>query len=283
MKGKGVDSAEDLIKVRILPYENKCFSVGKSMSQEDLVAILLTLVQNLDVFAWSSYEVPGVDPEFITHKLNVDPLFPPKKQKPRRSAKQHVEAMKEKVARLKQAEAIREVFFSKCLSNTVVVKKKNGKWQVCVNFIDLNRSCLKDSFLVSKIDQLVDAMCGHPRMSFLDAFQGYHQIVLVAEEHEKTSFITPEGNYHYTVMPFKLKNARATYKRMMTRMFRDKIGSIVEVYIDDMIVKSQENHRHVKDLEETFEILRQHKLCLNADKCAFGVGARKLLGYMITN
>jgi len=227
------------------------------MSQEDLVAILLTLVHNLDVFAWSSYEVPGVELEFITHKLNVDPLFSSKKQKPRRSAKQHVEAVKEEeVTRLKQAGAIKEVFFSEWLSNTVVVKKKNGKWQVCVDFIDLNRACPKDSFLVPKIDQLVDAMCGHSRMSFLDAFQGYHQIVLVAEDQEKTSFITPEGNYHNTVMPFRLKNARTTYKRMMTRMYRDKIGSIVEVYIDDMVVKSRENQRHVKDLEETFEIHR---------------------------
>ena len=77
MEGKGADSAEDLIKVRILPYENKCFQVGKSMSQEDLVAILLTLGHNLDVFSWSPYEDPGVDLEFITYKLNVDPLFPP--------------------------------------------------------------------------------------------------------------------------------------------------------------------------------------------------------------
>ena len=78
-------------------------------------------------------------------------------------------------------------------------------------------------------------------MSFLDAFQGYHQIVLVAEDQEKTSFITPEANYHYTVMPFGLKNARTTYQRMMTRMFKDKIGSTVEVYINDMVVKSREN------------------------------------------
>ena len=78
-------------------------------------------------------------------------------------------------------------------------------------------------------------------MSFLDAFQGYHQIVLVAKYQEKTSFITPEANYHYTVMPFGLKNARATYQRMMARMFKDKIGSTVEVYINDMVVKSREN------------------------------------------
>ena len=81
----------------------------------------------MDVFAWSPYEVPGVDPEFIVHKLNVDPLFPPKKQKPRRSAKEHVEAVKQEVKRLKEAGAIKEVFFSEWLANTMFMKKKNRK------------------------------------------------------------------------------------------------------------------------------------------------------------
>ena len=115
-----------------------------------------------------------MDPEFIVHKLNVDPSFSPKKQKSRRSAKEHVEAVKLEVKRLKEAGAIREIFFPEWLANTVVVKKKNGKWRVCVDFTDLNRACLKDSFPMPKIDQLVDAIYGHPRMSFLDAFQGYH-------------------------------------------------------------------------------------------------------------
>lgn len=75
------------------------------------------------------------------------------------------------------------------------------------------------------------------------------------------SFISPEANYHYVVMPFGLKNAGATYQRMMTRMFRDKIGSTVEVYIDDMVVKSQEDQRHMDNLLEVFEILRQ-QMCL---------------------
>ena len=92
---------------------------------------------------------------------------------------------------------------------------------------------------MSKINQLVDSMYGHPRMSFLDAFQGYHQIALALEDREKIAFISLDANYHYTVMPFGLKNAGATYQRMMTGMFRDKIGHTVEVYIDDMVVKSK--------------------------------------------
>ena len=97
------------------------------MKDEDRVEMLLFLIQNVEVFAWSPYEVLKVDLEFIVHKLNVDPLFPSKKQKLRRSAKEHVEAVKLEVKRLKEAGAIREIFFLEWLINTVVVKKKNGK------------------------------------------------------------------------------------------------------------------------------------------------------------
>ena len=148
----------------------------------DKINMLLFLIQNVDVFAWSPYEVPGLDPEFIVHKLNMDPSFPPKKQKPRRSTKEHVEAVRLEVRRLKKAGAIREIFFPKWLANTMVVKKKNGKWRACVDFTDLNRACPKDPFPMPKIDQLVDVTYGHPRMSFLDAFQGYYQIALTPED-----------------------------------------------------------------------------------------------------
>ena len=178
----GAGYAEELVKVKILPNTNKHFQVGVSMSREKRVQVLLFLVQNLDVFAWDPYEVLGVDPRFIVHKLNVDPSYPPKKQKPRRSAKDYVEAVRQEVEKLKEAGAIKETFFLEWLANTVVVQKKNGKWRVCVDFTDLNRACPKDPFPMPKIDQLVDATYEHPRMSFLDAFQEYHQIALAGED-----------------------------------------------------------------------------------------------------
>ena len=98
-----------------------------------------------------------------------------------------------------------------------------------------------------QIDQLVDATVGHPWMSFLDAFQGYHQIPLAADDQEKTVFVTPIRNYHYKVMPFGLKNVRSTYQRMMTRMFEPQLGKSIEVYIDDMVVKSKVVSEHVRD------------------------------------
>ena len=185
--------------------------------------------------------------------------------------------------KLERAGAIKEIFYPEWLANTVVVKKKTGKWRVCVDFTDLNKACPKDPFPMPRIDWLVDATVGHPRMSFLDAFQCYHQIPLALEDQEKTAFMTPVENYHYKVMPFGLKNAGSTYQRMMIRMFEPQLDKSIEVYIDDMVVKSKVVSEHARDLEVIFDILREHKLHLNASKCTFGVGSNKFLGYMVTH
>ena len=112
-------------------------------------------------------------------------------------------------------------------------------------------------------------------MSFLDAFQGYHQISLALDDQERIAFFTPIGNYHYKVMPFEFKNARATYQRMMTRMFEPQLRKNIEIYIDDMVVKSKAESEHINDLGNTFAILKKHKLRLNASKYSFGVGSGK--------
>ena len=134
------------------------------------------------LFAWSAYKSPGVDPNLIFHHLNVNPAVVHKKQPPRRLSKEHSEAVKEEVLKLKQAGAIKEVFYPEWLVNTMVVKKKSGKWRVCVDFTNLNKACPKDLFPMPWIDQLVDATVGHPRMSLLDAFKGtikYHWLWVI--------------------------------------------------------------------------------------------------------
>ena len=122
------------------------------------------------MFAWSAYKALGMDPSFICYHLNVNPSITPKRQPPRRLFKDHFDAVKDEVAKLKQTGAIKEVFYPEWLANIVVVKKKSGKWCVCVDFTDLNKACPKDPFLMSCIDQQVDAIVGHHRMRFLDAF-----------------------------------------------------------------------------------------------------------------
>ena len=152
-----------------------------------------------------------------------------------------------------------------------------------MDFTNLNKACPKDLFPMPRIDQLIDVIVGHSRMSFLDAFQGFHQISLALGDQEKTVFFTSTGNYYYKVMPFGLKNAGSTYQRMMTRMLEPQLGKSIEVYLNDMVVKSKVVSEHVGDLRNIFEILRKHKLRLNASKCSFGVGSSKFLGYMVTH
>ena len=273
---------EDLVKVTIGDDLEKFFQIGSQLPQQEREELVEFLKQNMDVFAWNAYKAPRVDPEFICHHLNVNPSVVPKKQPPRRPSKEHAEAVREEVTRLKQAGAIKEVFYPEWLANTVVVKKKSEKWRVCVDFTDLNKTCPNDPFHMPKIDQLVGVIVGHPRMSFLDAFQGYHQIPLAVDNQEKTAFVTPIGNYHYKVMLFGLKNARSTYQKMMTRIFESLLGKNIEIYIDDMIVKSKVVSEHLGDLRVIFEILRSYKLRLNASKCSFGARSGKFLGYMVT-
>ena len=151
-----------------------------------------------------------------------------------------------------------------------------------MDYTDLNDACPKDSFPLPRIDQIVDASEGHDMLSFLDAFSGYHQIPMHPPNAKKTSFITPYGLYCYNVMPFGLKNVRATYQRLVTKMFRPFLGSTMEVYIDDMLLKSTQRLDHATHLQQAFNLLQEYGMKLNPLKCAFGVSAGKFLCFMVT-
>jgi hypothetical protein len=234
--------------------------------KEDLVAFLR---RNNDVFAWSHEDMPGIDPSVIVHKLNVDPNHRPVKQRRRVFAAERNMAVAEEVEKLLKAGFIREVDYPEWLANVVLVKKSNGKWRMCVDFIDLNKACPKDSFPLPRIDLLVDSTAGHELLSFMDAFSGYNQIHMKEADQEKTAFITDRGLYCYKMMPFGLKNAGATYQRLVNRMFQNQIGRNVEVYVDDLLVKSIQANRHIEDLRETFSDSKRiqheaqpHEVCL---------------------
>ena len=212
----------------------------------------------------------GINPAVITHKLNINPSFKPVKQKRRSFAPKRQKAINEEVNKLLQAKAIREVEYLDWLTNVVLVKKANGKWQLCIDFTDVNRVCPKDSFPLPRIDLTVDATAGQELLSFIDAFSGYNQIRMDPSDLEKTSFGTRQGTYCYQVMPFGLKNAGATYQWLVNKMFQKHIGASIKVYIDDMLVKLVKAELYVADLVASFQVLKNYNMNLNPTKCAFG-------------
>nr|XP_023894321.1 uncharacterized protein LOC112006266 [Quercus suber] len=149
---------------------NKITRIGMTLSPEMRTKLIQFLKENLDVFAWSHDDMPGISPEVIQHRLNVDPKRKPVKQRRRVFALERDQVVTDEVNKLLTVGFIREVYYPDWLANVVLVKKANGKWRMCVNFTDLNKACPKDSFPLPRIDQWVDSTAGHKLLTFMDAF-----------------------------------------------------------------------------------------------------------------
>ncbi|KAL2252464.1 UNVERIFIED_CONTAM: Retrovirus-related Pol polyprotein from transposon opus [Sesamum indicum] len=252
------------------------------MCQSTEESLTRFLAENEEVFAWSMMDFYGIPPGIITHQLNVNSESKPVKQKKRIFGLERSQEIQMEVDKLLEAKHICPVQYPKWLANDVLVPKPNGKWRLYIDFTNLNKACTKDPFPLQRIDLLVDSTSGCEMLSFLDAYQGYNQISLAPKDQEKTSFVTDQGIFYYNVMSFGLKNVGATYQRLVNDMFKNQIGRNMEVYIDDMLVKSVKEQDHVKDLKECFHILKAFGMKLNPTKCTFGVRGEKFLGYMIS-
>ncbi|GJY75751.1 reverse transcriptase domain-containing protein [Tanacetum coccineum] len=163
-----------------------------------------------------------------------------------------------------------------------MVTKHDGSWRMCVDFTNLNKTCPKDCYPLSKIDWKVESLCEYPFKCFLDAYKGYHQIQMAKEYEENMAFHTNQGVFCYTKMSFGLKNVGATYQRLIDKAFEKQIGRNLEVYVDDLVIKSHTEHEILKDVEETFHNLRRINLKLNPKKCTFGAEEGAFLGHIVS-
>ncbi|KAK8924215.1 hypothetical protein KSP39_PZI019127 [Platanthera zijinensis] len=268
--------------VPIAEGEERKLSINSELPEDQKAELISCLLKNLDVFAWSAKDMPGVDPDVAYHHLNIDPTVKPVQQKKRDVATKLDEPIREEVVKLLKAQFVREIQYPAWVSNVIMVKKSGGKWRMCVYFTRLNNAFPKDCYPLPRIDSLVDSAVGYSFMSFLDAFSSYHQIRMHTPDIPHTSFITNDGCYCYLVMPFRIKSAGATYQRMMDRIFKDQKGRNLEVYVDDLLIKSKTFSLHLHDLAETFSTLRKYNMKLNPLKCIFGARKGKFLGHLLT-
>ncbi|XP_052728311.1 uncharacterized protein LOC108320289 [Vigna angularis] len=262
--------------------EMKEVRIDTTMKEEVKVKLQALLKEFKDVFAWSYNDMPGLDTDIVQHKLPLKQECLPVKQKLRRMKPEMSLKIKEEVQKQFDAGFLTVAKYPQWVANIVPVPKKDGKVRMCVDYRDLNRSSPKDNFPLPHIDTLVDNTAKYSLFSFMDGFSGYNQIKMAPEDMEKTTFITLWGTFCYKVMSFGLKNAGATYQRAMVTLFHDMMHREIEVYVDDMIAKSESEEEHVLNLKKLFERLRKYKLRLNPAKCTFGVKSGKLLGFVVS-
>ncbi|GJY92912.1 reverse transcriptase domain-containing protein, partial [Tanacetum coccineum] len=220
---------EERVKVAInLEYPEQTVMIGSILTEEGRNKLYGLLQRNLDIFAWKPANMIG-----------------------------------EEAGKLVEAGIMKEVHYYDWLSNPVMIKKHDDSWRMCVDFKDLNKACPKDSYPLPEIDWKVESLCGFPFKCFLDAYKGYHQIQMAKEAEEKTAFITSQGIFCYTKMPFGLRNTGATYQRLVDKTFHKQIGRNLEVYVDDLVIKSRTEDEIKSDFhwtakaEEAFKQIKQ--------------------------
>ncbi|XP_020209186.1 uncharacterized protein LOC109794123 [Cajanus cajan] len=277
-----VEPNEETLSFWLGEKEGQNTYIGSKLGKEEKEIIQEAVRKNKELFAWAAEDMPGIDPTFHCHRLAICKEAKPVAQRKRKIGEERRRAVETEVQKLASARFIREVQYTTWLANVVMVKKANEKWRMCVDYTDLNKACPKDAYPLPNIDRLVDGAAGHQIFSFLDAYSGYNQIRMYPGDESKNAFITESANYCYKVMPFGLKNAGATYQRMMDKIFHKQIGRNVEVYVDDMVVKSNSAKEHIKDLKEVFNEIRKYRMRLNPEKCVFGVQGGKFLGFMLS-
>lgn len=177
---------------------------------------------------------------------------------------------------------IAPIRFSEWVSNLVPTKKKIGEIRLCVDLRNVNKVSLKDNYPLPKMDHILQTVVGSSRISLLNGFSGYNQILVHPDDQEKTTFTTPWGRFKYIKIPFGLKNARETFQRAMDISFAKEIHDFLVIYLDDLTVFSKSDQQHLDHLKQVFLKCRKYGISLNPKKSLFGLKEGKLLGHIIS-
>ncbi|GJU96966.1 reverse transcriptase domain-containing protein [Tanacetum coccineum] len=239
-----------------LDFPDKEVAIGGTLSAKGRTKLCSLLKENLDIFAWQPSHMTRVSRSIAEHRLNIREGYLPVRQKKKGQALERAKAIQMEVQKLVEAGIMREVYYHDWLSNPIMVKKHDGSGRIKLNLsaaTPLNVSWM----------------------------QGYHQIQMAESDEEKTAFHTSQGVYCYTKMPFGLKNAGATYQRLVDRAFDSQVGQNIEVYVDDLVIKSHTKAELPRNIDKTFRTLRKINMKLNPKKCTFGAVEGMFLGYMI--
>ncbi|XP_071728093.1 uncharacterized protein [Rutidosis leptorrhynchoides] len=183
-------------------HPDKRIKIGACLSADTKAKLHGILSANADVFAWQESDMTGVPRDITEHSLNVNPSLTPVRQKKRHMALERSDWLCTEVDNFIRANILQEVRYQTWVASPVSVKKADGNWRMCIDFKDINKACPKDNYPLPEIDWKVESLSGFRYKCFLDAYKGYHQILMAAENEDKTAFHTPQGIYCYTKMPF---------------------------------------------------------------------------------
>ncbi|GJV16956.1 reverse transcriptase domain-containing protein [Tanacetum coccineum] len=230
-------------------HPHQTITIGGNLTTECRSELIKILRKHADAFAWTPADMTKI-PRFVAeHKLRTYPHIEPRVPRKRIIAPDRGKVVKDEVAEWLKVGIVRKVRYPTWVAHPVLVKKPDNSWRMCIDFKYLNKACPKDLYPLPEIDWKIKSLMGFKYKCFLDAYKGYHQIQMAKKDEEKTTFHTDEGVFCYTKMPFRLKNARATYQRLVDTIFEGQMGRNLEAYVDDMVIKSKTELEMIKDVE----------------------------------
>jgi hypothetical protein len=256
--------------------------VSGDLDNKKEFTLIAFLQANVDVFAWQPSQMSGIPREVIEHHLKIYPDVRPVQQRPWKQFVERQNFICEEIKKLLDASFIWEVHHPRWLANPVVIAKANGKFQMCIDYTSLNKTYPIDPFPLPRIDQIVDSTSGCDLLCFLDAYSGFHQIPMSREDEENTAFIIVDVLFCYVSMPYGLKHALSTFVRAIHKTFGDLIRDLIEVYVDDIVIKVKSCTSLLDTLALVFDRLHLTHTKMNPDKCVFGVTAGKLLDFLVS-